>query len=212
MNLAETMTAIEQDQFAAEMSLAAGTKTFLRMVREHNLFQQLASFAKTNSADIVARMEAIADAKIDERYENPFDTALSAYMIALSDAAGLEVTSKAAQAVLRTPKCWWSSGIAREALLKTVASGSIVAAQNPRDRLYVRLDDWLTAPPSSRRGSTTISELMQAVSARQPTGKENTGEFPVRDKGQNSDTASKRRRRKLSSQPHTIAARTRMRA
>ena len=130
--LAETMTAIEQEQFAAQMNLAPGTRAFRRMLRGHSLFRQLSASAREHSAAIVARIETIGAIEIDGRYENPFDVALSAYMTALSDSAGPEFTSRAARAVLNTPNCWWSLGIAREALLQTVASGPIAV---PNDRL-----------------------------------------------------------------------------
>ena len=53
-------------------------------------------------------------------YENRFDAALSVYLLALSEVAQPEMVSKAATAVLRTPKCWASAGLARELLLTAV--------------------------------------------------------------------------------------------
>lgn len=121
MTLAETMSAIEQDEFAAEMNLAAGTKAFRRAIREHELFHRLSELAIENPSAVAGRVEAISGIEVDERYENRFDTALSAYLMVLSDVAGPELVSQASQAILRTPKLWWASEIARELLLQTVA-------------------------------------------------------------------------------------------
>src|SRR5262249_8196271 len=85
MTLAETMEAIERDEFAAELSLAAGAQSFRRAVTENDLFRQLLPLAKEAPEDLAARIETISRLDIDERYENPFDVALSAYMLALSD-------------------------------------------------------------------------------------------------------------------------------
>jgi hypothetical protein len=121
MTLAETMSAIEQDEFAAEMNLAAGTKAFRRAIREHELFHRLSELAIENPSAVAGRVEAISGIEVDERYENRFDTALSAYLMVLSDVAGPELVSQASQAILRTPRLSWASGTARELLLQTVA-------------------------------------------------------------------------------------------
>jgi len=124
MTLAETMAMIEQDEFAAQMNLAAGTTAFRRAIREHELFHRLSECAKENPSALTERIEMISHIEIDERYENHFDTALSAYLLALSDVDDPEVASEASQSVLRTPKIWWASGIARDLLLQTVAVGA----------------------------------------------------------------------------------------
>jgi hypothetical protein len=129
MTLAETMDAIERDEFAAEMNLAAGTKAFRRAMKEHSLFRYFCGLAKDSLTEVAARIETISHLDVDERYENRLDTALSAYMMALANFAEPEVVSKAASAVLRTPRCWWASGISREMLLQTVAFGVVGTGQ-----------------------------------------------------------------------------------
>src|SRR5437879_5484832 len=105
MTLPETMRLIEHDEFAADMNLAAGTKAFRRRIHEHSLFQRLTELAKENPAEVAARVESISHLAIDQGYENPFDAALSAYLMALSHVAEPEMISKAAAEALRTPKC-----------------------------------------------------------------------------------------------------------
>ena len=215
MTFAETMGAIEQDEFAAEMSLAAGTKSFRRGIREHNLFPCLTELAKENPAEVLARIEGISRLEIDEEYENGFDTALSAYLMALSDVAEPETISKAAAAVLRTPKCWWASGLARDLLVQAVAVGAIGAGVDWREAVYVRVNNWLTAARASGT-ETTMGELLRAVSAGQPTGQgNNVIEFPSQEKHpvshQHIFPKDRTKRRRIPSQPHDIA-KTRRRA
>ena len=57
MTLAETMAAIEQEEFAAEMNLAAGTKAFRQAIREHELFHRLSELAKENPSEVAERIE-----------------------------------------------------------------------------------------------------------------------------------------------------------
>jgi hypothetical protein len=172
MTLEETMQAIEQDEFSAEMSLAAGTKAFRRAVRAHELFRRLSDLAKETPLDVSARIDAIAKLEVDERYENPFDAALSAYVMALSDIADPKIVQEAAQAVLKTPKCWWASGIARKLVLETIAVGTVGVGFDWREAIYVRVNDWLRSAHSSK-WETTTRELVKAMTAGQPAGQRN---------------------------------------
>jgi len=207
MTLAETMAAIERDEFAAEMNLAAGTKAFRRAVREHELFDRLSELAKENPSEVAERIETISRSAVDERYENPFDTALSAYLMALCDVAGPEIASKIVQAVLRTPKTWWASGLARELLLQTVAMGAIGVGVDWRN--YARVNEWFVALHSSSGRETTMRELLDAVSAGQPTGRvSNVIEFPPPEARTMSHVVPKAflKRKKGSARPQNIAA------
>ncbi len=128
--LAEVMREIEQYRFSAELNLGAGTSAFRRGLREHDLFRRLLELAKTVGArsEIAARITDIASREIDTRYENRYDAALSAYLTVLGDTAEPDVVAKAATAVIKTPKCWWAVGIARELLLRATATGVLEAA------------------------------------------------------------------------------------
>ncbi len=182
MTLAETMAVIERDEFAAEMNLAAGTAAFRRAIRGHELFRSLSQLAKEDLSEVAGRIEAISRIEVDERYENRFDTALSAYLMVLSDVAEPEVASKAAQSVLRTPKIWWASGIARELLLQTVAVGTIGVGVDWGESIYVRFNEWFVAMHSSSGRDTTMQELLKAVSAGQPKGRgSKVVEFPTQE-------------------------------
>jgi hypothetical protein len=182
MTLAESMAMIEQDEFAAQMNLAAGTTAFRRAIRRHEMFHRLLELARNNPSEVAGRIEAISGIEVDERYENRFDTALSAYLMVLSDVAEPEVVSKASQAVLRTPKIWWASGVARELLLQTVAVGAIEVGADWRESIYVRFNEWFGALHSSLGRDTATSDLLKAVSAGQPTGRgRNIIEFPSQE-------------------------------
>jgi len=133
MTLGQAMQEIEHDEFAAQMNLAAGTRAFRHAIREHKLFQLLVELAKENPSPVAQRIEAISQIDVDERYENRFDTALSAYLMILSDVAEPETTLKASQLALRAPRIWWASGIARELLLRTVAVGGVGIGGDWRD-------------------------------------------------------------------------------
>jgi len=183
MTLAETMAMIEQDEFAAEMNLASGTTAFRRAMLRHELFRRLSELTRENPSEVAERIEAISHIEVDDRYENRFDTALSAYLMVLSNIAKPEVASKAAQAVLRMPKIWWASGVARELLLQTVAAGAIEVGVDWRESIYLRFNEWFVGLHSSLGRDTTMRDLLKAVSTGQPTGRGgNIIEFPSQQK------------------------------
>jgi hypothetical protein len=210
MTLAETMAKIEQDEFAAEMNLAAGTTALRRAIREHGLFQRLSELAKESPSGVAERIEAISRIKVDERYENRFDTALSAYLMLLSDVADPDVASRASQAVLRTPRIWWASGVARELLLQTVAGGAIEVGIDWRESNNARFNEWFVALHSSLGRDTTMRDLLKAVSAGQPTGRgRNIIEFPSHETRANVVPKALPKRKKGSARHNIAGARKR---
>src|ERR1700693_3830765 len=125
MPLADVMQEIERHSFSSEVNLAAGTKAFRRGLRMHALFRtlvDLARDAKTRSA-VAKRVEEIAANEIDDRYENRFDAALSAYLTVLGDTAQPGTVAKAAMAATRAQNCWWTVGISRELIINAVSTG-----------------------------------------------------------------------------------------
>jgi hypothetical protein len=205
MTIAETMAAIERDEFAAEMNLAAGTNAFRRAIREHDLFRRLSELTKENTSAVLERIETISLIEIDDRYENPFDTALSAYLMALPSTAEPQAAARASQAVLRTQKIWWASAVARELLLQTVAGGAFGGGADLRESVNVRSTPW----NSSLGHDTTTRELLRAVSSGQPTG---IGSQAIQFRPQETPTGHSHmspkaylKRRKGSARVHNIA-------
>jgi hypothetical protein len=125
--LTEVMRTIEQNRFSAEVNLAAGTKAFRRGLRNHPLVHKLAEFAKDPQSrrEIAERISTLSRAQIDERYENSFDAALSAYLTVLGDTAEPDSIAEAASAVASAQNCWWAVGISRELLMRTAATGHL---------------------------------------------------------------------------------------
>ena len=127
MSLQELLHAIEGHQFAAELNLASGWDAFNRVLRDHQLFRELVSRLKEpmSREAVVKRLGELAVAPFDLRYENPFDTALTAYLTALSDVERPERLEVSIQAVSSAMNCWWAkdcstrlqSRIIRERLL-----------------------------------------------------------------------------------------------
>jgi hypothetical protein len=212
MTLAETMEAIERDEFAAELSLAAGAKAFRRAVTEHDLFRQLLPLAKETPEELAARIETISRLDIDERYENPFDVALSAYILALSDVPEKrKLVYEAVQAVLRTRKLWWADAFARELLLQTVAAGDITVGVDWQDSFSVRVNAWMLHFHDSEISAARMRHLVEAIKFSQPTGR-NVIEFPSQEKQTSHWYAIPKflvKRKKGSSKAHNIAQRKR---
>jgi hypothetical protein len=121
MSPREMMETIEGPQFAAEVNLAAGFEAFHRSIQSHSLFRDLAGLMKDHPAvfkTVLVRLNDLSRKPIRMQYENPYDSAMAAYLMA-ADGVDPEVAAVAAEAVSKAPNCWWasqvSSGIARAA-------------------------------------------------------------------------------------------------
>jgi hypothetical protein len=130
MPLTEIMQEIEADRFSSELNLASGTRAFRRGLRGHELFRRLAELARDAAAraTVVRRVEDLAASAIDDRYENRYDAALSAYLTVLGDTAEPEAVVRVAEAAARARNIWWTVGISRDLIAHAVATG---AAQTP---------------------------------------------------------------------------------
>lgn len=182
MTLAEVMEAIERDEFSAEMNLAAGTRAFRRSMRTHDLFLRLTELSKENPSELVHRVKSISKFDVDMVYENPFDVALSAYLLVLSDVAEPEAVSAAAAAIIGTPRCWWASGLARELLLRTVAAGAVGTGVDWGEAIHARVAEWFNQIRIPSTDELT-SKWMLFLSAGQPSGQGNKViEFPSPEK------------------------------
>ncbi len=119
------MHEIEQYRFSSVLNLAAGTKAFSRALRRHELFRDLVGQMRDASsrAKVAERVEDLAAAQADERYENRFDAALATYLTALDDTAQPEVIAKAATAAAKARNTWWTVGISHDLLTRAIATG-----------------------------------------------------------------------------------------
>jgi hypothetical protein len=206
MSLTDVMKAIEQDEFSAEMNLAAGTRAFRRSVSGHDLFSRLTKLAKENPSEVAERVESISHLDVDLSYENRLDVALSAYLMVLSEVAEPEIVAKAGQAVLRISKCWWASGLARELLLETVAAGVIGAGVDWHEALHTRFAEWFNQIRISSNDDLTKKWLL-VLSAGQPSGRgSKVIEIPSPEKRASIHLHSvpKVKGRKRSARPHSI--------
>jgi hypothetical protein len=130
MPLTDIMQEIESDRFSSELNLASGTRAFRRGLRGHEFFHRLAELARDTAvrAIVVRRVEDLAASTVDDRYENRYDAALSAYLTVLGDTAEPESVARAAEAAARARNIWWTVGISRDLISHAVATG---AAQAP---------------------------------------------------------------------------------
>ena len=110
MTLDEVISAIEDSQFAAESNLASGSKTFHLNLRRHRMVSELAKHMKEPlvAEAILKRVVELAGKPVQPLFENPFDTALTAYLTAL-EIQSPELLRHAAEAVVNTPNCWWAA-------------------------------------------------------------------------------------------------------
>jgi len=113
MSLQNVMDSIEGHQFAAEANLAAGFDAFHRGLQNHLLFRELSDLMRDDAValkTVLVRLIELSQTPIRMQYENPFDSAMAAYLMAV-EGVDPEVAAVAAEAVSKAPNCWWASQI-----------------------------------------------------------------------------------------------------
>lgn len=112
----ELFGGIESHRFAALVNVASNLKTFLRALDAQPEVRQLAA-AMTSAevrAAVLARVVELTGKESDPGYENPWDSALAAYLWLLSrtDPAAVAV---AAARIRACSRCWWANKVMEKA-------------------------------------------------------------------------------------------------
>jgi hypothetical protein len=113
-----TMKKIESNEFSTLLNVTSSFKGFLRAAYEEQATQDLIKElidAPVNTWLVLQRVTELSRQEIDTNYENPWDTALTIYVWALS-LIDLEIAQTAAAFVLNAENCWWATRFANSIL------------------------------------------------------------------------------------------------
>lgn len=153
---------VESTDFRFLANQASSFRMFQRILDEDDTFRQLVGFAKTRNGAlaILERILALAAIRDTNVTENPNDTALATYLMAL-DAAAFDYTHIVALVLRRRSNLWWSRKAAN-AIVERVAStrlapheDTIVFTFKQRDVAY--------------KATASEDELYYTVPGTQPT-------------------------------------------
>jgi hypothetical protein len=116
--------AVESSAFGNRVQVASSLPVFRQALRREVSFQDLVRHLQMdpNSPEVVTkRIASLAQEPIDDRYANPFDVPIAAYLLALSDTSSGLVKIAAASAA-RAPQTWWARSVAFEVLRPSARS------------------------------------------------------------------------------------------
>jgi hypothetical protein len=112
----EIMTKIESVEFSAVLGIASSFNVFSRMLYKQVPVKILMKKLQENTHEIgwqvFQRIVELSQKEIDSRYENPWDTAIAAYLSTLS-LINLELAQVASGFILEAKNCWWSTKLAK---------------------------------------------------------------------------------------------------
>jgi hypothetical protein len=116
----QVLRTIEGHRFAAEINLASGSRAFHSGLRSNGIFQALMEYMKEPNAPqtVLKRIIELAARPVQLPFENPFDTALAAYLTAL-DLTSPELVKHGAEAVSKAENCWWATEMSLRLLART---------------------------------------------------------------------------------------------
>lgn len=114
---------IESDQFSAQLGLASGFKMFHNIMKNNETFNLLCLIISNNGCEVVIdRIKEIIKTDFDHKYENPYDTALATYILALlkiNRQAGIY----ASQLVYDEHQTWWTNQVIQRLYDSTSSNG-----------------------------------------------------------------------------------------
>ncbi|MDZ7957062.1 MAG: hypothetical protein RMY34_04000 [Aulosira sp. DedQUE10] len=105
---------IESIQFSTLLGLASSFDVFCNILHEQSEFQNLIRElldSPQNCWDLLKRVANLSQEKIDETYDNPWDTAIAVYLYVLS-LINLELAQTAASFALGARNSWWTRKLA----------------------------------------------------------------------------------------------------
>lgn len=106
----EILQKIESVEFSALLGIASSFRLFCKILYDREEMKTLLKLSRKSPENrwlVFKRVTELARQEIDSQYENPNDTAISAYLIALS-LVDLELAKTAARSVLLAQNCWWA--------------------------------------------------------------------------------------------------------
>jgi hypothetical protein len=111
----EIIQKIESVEFSVLLGIASSYRLFRKILYDREEMKALLKLLRESSENrwiVFTRVAKLAQSEIDLEYENPWDTALVAYLEALS-LTDLELAKTAANPVLLAKNCWWAEKFAR---------------------------------------------------------------------------------------------------
>ncbi len=114
----ELQRKIESEEFTAMLNVASTSKAYLTGLNEQPAFKELTQLLRDSFADVnevVRRIRALATVEIDPHYENPYDSALAAYVWALA-VTRPNIARVAAVAAVSARQTWWGREVATQVL------------------------------------------------------------------------------------------------
>lgn len=118
----ELFAAVESTGLAVEANLASGYKQFLRALDLSSAYQALLAATKPSAGNaLLLRLLKLLAPQAVPGHDHPHDTALAAYLRALSQ-ADPEAARAAAGVVVRCEGCLWSRKVAEHLLAQEAAA------------------------------------------------------------------------------------------
>lgn len=118
---------VEGEALTVRAGLASGKSLFVAILSESPELEALVDFLSSGPAALgiaVRRVKELVDSRFDDRYENPWDTALCAYLLAI-ERVDRDVACLAAEIVLNARQTWWASKVALALLAPAAVLDSI---------------------------------------------------------------------------------------
>lgn len=168
MDILEICQQIESPLFAGRVNLVGGFRAFLDALSQEQGVQKLLGtpLNRRTAEELLRRVLQLIGQRIDPRYENPFDAALSAYLWVLN-ATYPDLALIGTELILAAPNCWWANKLAMQILAgRTIKSEDVSCflSEPPLQRRRVQEQN------SEESGESVIAAGYSLAFAKHSTG------------------------------------------
>jgi hypothetical protein len=155
MTTEDAINDIESLDFAVRLNLASGLKRFIQLLRNEPSVKLLINVINKDTSlktAVLKRVKDLSGRDFDERYENPSDTAVAAYvwLLGLMDP---EAWKSAAAIAASMPQTWWARKTSR--FISQTDSSSISAARSSLEVFQgTPLQQFVKTSPGTSKANT----------------------------------------------------------
>lgn len=126
MNWQDALAEVESPQFAARINVVSGERAFFQAIAQNPVVRDMYRHSRDSGElreEVLGRIQDLAAADIDRRYENPNDTPL-AVLLWLTCRTAPDFVQVAAQYTARAPQCWYARNLAQRIIALPTAEGT----------------------------------------------------------------------------------------
>jgi|GEM_PF-6871341 len=158
MNAETLFQMVESAEFEAEVNLASTPRVFWSILSASQAFQELLAYLHEDPSNVIRvmqRAKVLVEIDVDPRFANPYDTALAAYVWALTKEEP-PLARIAAEIALTANQTWWAREVAEIVLKPLPTLDNTVQTHTTPNGLFSNSERYVVHISKTYSPNTTV--------------------------------------------------------